>query len=535
MVTKTKPSKPKPDADFVSVTLDGKKVPIKLRLDDSIAQVRRKISSTISLSNPYDLCFWATVGDLDDAASEIVAAAASNTSNTTDGIKQSDLARAYDNLVGSTTKKSSVILQHDSAVELVNKWGVSGGTRGTIPVGARWANVRSLRSDGSYSASAWWSFPMELGPADPFDASFKIPKDIDLRKSGSNVVPWTEGESWLLEDYLEATNAVLHVATRERVSEHLGTKDQNIIDLLFPLYSSSQPSSIPEAVKSWDEYVDASMEALDSLSLTSKSSVDVSTTLLNCSTRMGSHGGSSNTTSHFDSDSLYELFARFEVSHEVPCLVFHDGSSPTIKVYKDAIQTQESGDLPANVLRRWKREAIGDRRRASLRAYCAVQKRPLPPGESQQYASYVLNADLSAHILASGLGRYGPQQPEEQRASLLQVGDSVDAYVIRRIESLMKASDVNIALRSARIAMEQRQPLQKMSFRVSLSATREVGKIPTVAQIQSAIVGRLSSILTLVATVSGGKTILYYGRVASASKIQRAQLVVRLMSGRPKA
>lgn len=513
---------------MVSVTLDGKKVPIKLRSDDSVAQVRRKIAHSISPQfDPNDLCMWTSVSVLDDAASEIVAA-----SSSPGGIHTSDLVRAYSNLVGSKAKANKNVIPHDSAVELVNKWGVH---RGTIPVGARWANVRSLRSDGSSSAAAWWSFPMEFGPADPFDPSFKPREDMDLRKSGSSVVPWAEGESWLLEDYLRGSDMrgsdmrgdVLHVATRERVSEHLVTKDPKVLDLFFPL----DKSETPDAVWSWDEYVDASLEALDSAR--HPGGLDISTTLMNCSTRMGSQG-SSNAT-HFDTDSLYELFARFEVSHEVPCLVFHDGTSPTIKVFKDAIQTQETGELTANTLRRWKREAIGDRRRASLRAYCAVLKRPLGAGESQQYSSYVLNADLSAHILASGMGRYGPQTPEEQRTSLLRVGESIDRHVIHRIETLMKASDVSLALRSARIAMEQRQPIQKMSFRVYLNATRAVGKIPTVAQIQSAVVGRLSSVLTLVATVSGGKTILYYGRVAFASKLQRAQLVVRLMSARPKA
>ena len=394
-------------------------------------------------------------------------------------------------------------MNHESALELVKKWGI---TQGTIPVGGRWSHLRNVKSDGGLTTAAWWSFPMELGPADPFvDDSTKF---VKIEK----YVHWMDGESWLLEDFMCDK---LHVATRSQISEH----NPNAVDLYFP--SSGSDAEPSEAVKTWDEYVDVSMNALDALDaldgmIDKKKKVEASTTLLNCSTRMGCVGSSG---THFDTDSLYELFARFEVSHKVPFVVFHDGASPTVKIYKDAIQT-----LPANVLRRWRRESSGDHKRASLRVYCAVNKH-------QQYASYILNTDLSAHIVASGLGRLGPQDSESQRKSLAEVGIAIDGSVIKRIES----SDVNISLRSARIAMEQRQPLQKMSFRVSLTVGREVHKIPSVAQIQSVVVERLSSVLTLVATASGGKTILSYGRASGASKLQRAQLVVRLMSGRPKA
>ena len=521
---------------------------MRLRSDDSVARARRRISAHLGVPSS-ELYFWTTIRDgslLDDAANEIVACAsnasrstASYTSNTStsfetfetfESIKASDLKRAYENLLCLQKKgpKYPKRIQGslESAVVLVrDEWGVP---QGTIPVGVRWAHVRNVKSDGSTTSSAWWSFPMEFAPADPFYAQEGHSSVSDFKKSGK-YVPWTEGESWLLEDFLCDK---LHVATREQITDHL--KDPKAVELFFPLGSDS--GELPEAVEAWDEYVDVSLNAMDAL--IGKSSVDASTILLNCSTRVGSVSG---LVARFDADSLYEWFAKFEVSHEVPCIVFHDGSSPTVKIFKDAIQTQEgqgdAGDLPVSVLRRWRREATGERNRkkASLRAYCAVYKRPLPPGEVQQYASYVINADLSAHILASGLGRYGPQESAAFRQAVLEVGAAIDRNVVHRIEALMKAADVSIVLRSAKIAMEQRQPFQKMSFRVSLTAGRDVHMIPSVAEIQSVIVSRLSSVLTLVATASGGKTILSYTRASGASKFQRAQLVVRLMSGRPKA
>ena len=574
----------------------------RLRPDDSVAQARRKLAAVFG-TGVADICLWTARRIPAAAEAEREAAAQFVVDAAMDGRRaapREDLARAfaaYSGVVAPSAKKNQPkgsVAREEALRIVVEDWG--GLTACARTVGARLVDTRRRSAPALMTGAD----PFRPGA---LDADVRLDPELvsaDGRpRRGGRYAPALAGEAELLEDALDASDAsnasdarrggVLDVITRADLAVVLATSagltraprdasqalppglEHGVLDRFFPLRllsavpaagTGSAPTSpagadVPRAVAEADRHLEASLMGAEAAIAEAEASgsmrsvvaeATLTSALVRLPAAVGASAGSATAYGLHGADLLYELFAALPTSHEVPCVVLFDGVSSRLKLFKTALAPPPEGDVTAAVARRWAATAAaassGSGNKPSLRVYCAVRPRKgpgaMPPGEAQQFASYVLRWDLSAQLVVSGLGRLGVDA-EAQRAGLAEAAEAVERLAVAPLQAALTAADAmpGVRLPSARVSgPTAHAPLAsdtKLSFRVNLAARQGVQRVPTPAQVLAACAGRLSALLTVVATPPGGGLIvLEYRRAAGASLAKRADLLVRLMRGRPR-